>query len=83
MLSPIYLLVSDVTRMMYPDQFVERLAPTGAQLQSDMKTVVCFLCRDTAEIPVLVVVNWFLYKEKRSFVTYNEHIVQLFILRPK
>lgn len=75
-LFPMYLLVSYVTRMMYPDKFVEPLSPTGAQLQSYMKTVICFLHRNTAEVPVFVVVNWFLYKEKRrekkrSFMTYK------------
>lgn len=78
-----YLLVSYVTRVMYPDKFVEPLSPTGAQLQSYMKTVICFLHRNTAEIPVFVVFNWFLHKEKRSFMTYKEHTVRLFMLRPK
>lgn len=64
--------------MMYPHKFVEPLAPTGAQLQSYMETVICFLSRNSAEIPVFVVINWFLYREIRSFMTYKEHIVQLF-----
>lgn len=64
----IYLLVSYMTRMMYPNQFVEPLAPTGAQLQPYMKTVICFLYRNTTEVPVFVVVNWFLCKEKKFWI---------------
>lgn len=60
----IYLLVSYVTRMMYPNKFVESLAPTGAQLKSYMKTMFCLLHWNTTEIPILVVVNWFLCKER-------------------
>lgn len=60
----IYLLVSYVTRMMYPNKFVECLAPTGAQLKSYMKTMFCLLYWNTTEIPIFVVVNWFLCKEK-------------------
>lgn len=66
--------------MMYPHKFVEPLAPTGAQLKSYMETVICFLSRNSAEISVFVVINWFLYREIRSLMTYKEHIVQLFIL---
>lgn len=60
----IYLLVSYVTRMMYPNKFVECLASTGAQLKSYMKTMLCLLYWNTTEISVFVVVNRFLCKEK-------------------
>lgn len=45
---------------MNPDKFVKSLTATGTQLEPYMKAVIRFLHRDTAEISVLVVVNWFL-----------------------
>lgn len=67
--------------MMYPNKFVESLAPTGAQLKSYMKTMFCLLHWNTTEIPILVVVNWFLCKER--FVMETEHKVKLFIITTK
>lgn len=55
----IHLLVSNVTRMMYPDEFVEPLVATGTQLEPHMKTLICFLHRDATEISVFVV-KWLL-----------------------
>lgn len=55
----IHLLVSDVTRVMDPDEFVEPLVATGAQLQAHMEAMICLLDRNTAEIPVFMV-KWLL-----------------------
>lgn len=55
----IHLLVSNVTRVMDPDEFVESLVATGTQLEPHVKTLICFLYGDTTEIPVFVV-KWFL-----------------------
>ena len=48
-----------MTRMMYPDEFVEPLVATGTQLKPHVKILIGFLYRDTAKIPVFIV-KWFL-----------------------
>jgi hypothetical protein len=48
-----------VTRVVDPDEFVEPLVATGAQLQSHMEAVICLLDRNTTKIPVFMV-KWLL-----------------------
>lgn len=62
-LHGIHLLVSDVTRVVDPREFVEPLVAAGAQLQSHMEAVIHLLDRNTTEIPVLMV-KWLLGKKR-------------------
>lgn len=66
--------VSNVTRVMYPDEFVESLVATGTQLEPHVKTLICFLYGDTTEIPVFVV-KWFLF----FFLSYHSKYFGLIV----
>lgn len=66
--------VSNVTRVMYPDEFVEPLVATGTQLQPHMETLIRFLYRDTAKISVFIV-KWLFF----FFLSYHSKYFGLIV----